>query len=298
MDAKNWQEQLIALYCLICRQYARHLWTHADRQSNQRYLAFTDEEALTVYLFGLLRNPGASVRNVHTFARDFLCDFFPRLPSYAAFDRRLGFLSGTLQALSASLLESLPCDRAGGTTHLLDSMPILLAQGVRAGSASVAPDVADMGYCASKKTFFWGIKLHALCRHVHGTLPQPEQLWIAAASENDLTVAKWNAPQLPTGELYADKAYQDLAWKEQLGEALHLRLHTPVRRSRGAPPLDATDRLYGRAVSRVRQAVETFFSWLARTGIQDASRVRSTAGLWVHLFGRLAAAFLLLLANP
>lgn len=298
MDAKNWQEQLIALYCLICREYESHLWMHADRQSNNSNPAFTDAEALTVYLFGLLRNPGASVRTVHTFARDFLSDFFPRLPSYSALDHRLGFLSGALQALAASLLESLPRDPAGGATHLLDSMPIFLAQGVRAGSASVAPEVADMGYCGSKKTFFWGIKLHALCRHVHGTLPQPEQLWISAASENDLTVAKWNTADLPAGELYADKAYQDGTWKEQLESELHLVLHTPVRRTRGAPPLDAADLLYGRAVSRVRQAVETFFSWLQRTRIHDAARVRSTAGLWVHTFGRLAVALLLLLSNP
>jgi hypothetical protein len=170
---------------------------------------------------------------------------------------------------------------------------------VRCGGARGAPEVADLGYCASKKTFFWGIKLHALCRHVFGTLPRPEQLWVSAASENDLTLAKCHTAQLPAGELYADKIYQDRSWSAQLEREQHLVLHTPVRRSRGAPPLDATDRLYGRAVCRVRQAVETFFSWLDRmTHIQDASRVRSTQGLWVHLFGRLAVAFLLLLGNP
>lgn len=298
MDAlsSRWQEQLIALYCLICRQYTEHLWVHAARQSNHRCLAFSDEETLTVYLFGLLRCPGASLRDVHAFARDFLHDFFPRLPSYAAFDHRLGFLSGALQALTESLLGSLPQDPAGGATHLLDSMPIVLAQGVRAGRASVAAEVADMGYCASKKTFFWGVKLHALCLHVPGRLPRPEQLWVSAASESDLTLAKCHTADLPAGELYADKIYQDRAWKKQLAQEHHLALHTPVRRSRGAPPLDATDRLYSRAVCRVRQSVETFFAWIDQVShIQHASRVRSSAGLWVHLFGRLAVALLCLL---
>lgn len=300
MDARTWQEQLIALYCLVCREYDEHLWTHAERMSlNRSTPAFTDPEALTVYLFGLLRCPGASVRTVHTFARDFLHDFFPRLPSYAAFDSRLCFLSGALQALAEALLASLPLGRAGGPTHLLDSMPIMVAQGSRAPTASVAPEAADLGYCASKKTYFWGIKLHALCLHAPGTLPCPEQLWISTASQSDLALAKWHTSDLPPGELFADKAYQDRAWKEQLGQEQHLTLHTPVRRSRVAPPLDATDRLYGRAVCRVRQTVETLFSWLERaTGIQRASRVRSTAGLWAHVFGRLAVAFLLLLGNP
>lgn len=299
MDTRHWQEQLIALYCLICHQYQQHLWIYAARQSNHRRLEFTDEEALTVYLFGLLRSPGANLREVYTFTQDFLGEFFPRLPSYSAFDHRLGFLSGTLLALAEALLESLPRAPDRGTTYLLDSMPIVLAQGVRAGSAAVASEVADLGYCASKNSFFWGIKLHALSQHVAGTLPKPERLWVSAASESDLTLAKSHTAELPAGELYADKIYQDQPWKEQLEREQHLRLHTPVRRRRGSPPLDATDRLYSRAVCRVRQSIETFFAWLDRIcHIQNASRVRSTQGLWVHTFGRLAVALLLLLGNP
>lgn len=299
MDARPWQEQLIALYCLICREYAEHLWMHAERQSPFRTYRFTDEEALSVYLFGLLRHPGASIREVHTFARDFLGEFFPHLPSYSAFDHRLGLLSGALQAFCEALLESLPPPPEGGAAHLLDSMPVVLAQGVRAHHARVAAEVADVGYCASKKTFYWGVKLHALCQYLAGTLPRPERLWVSAASISDLTLAKSYTADLPAGELYADKLYQDQTWKDDLERDRHLTLHTPVRRSRGAPPLDAADRLYSRAVCHVRQAIETFFSWLDRTRhIQNASRVRSAAGLCVHLFGRLALALLTLVANP
>lgn len=297
MNASSWPEQLIALYCFVCRAYQTHLWMHAERQSrNPTPPEFTDEETLTVYLFGLLRQPAASVRSIHRFTRDFLSDFFPRLPSYSAFNHRLGFLDEALHALATQLLETLP--PGSGSTHLLDSMPILLAQGMRACSASVAPEVCTRGYCATKQTFFWGVKLHALCLHTPGHLPRPERLWISSASESDLTLAKQYSAELPAGELYADKLYQDGPWKEQLAAERQLVLHTPVRRARNAPPLDAADRLYGTAVSRIRQSVETLFSWLDRvSGIQDASRVRSTAGLWVHLFGRLCAAFLLLLAK-
>jgi hypothetical protein len=297
MNASPWPEQLIALYCFVCHAYETHLWIHAERQSpNRTRPAFTDEEALTVYLFGLLRQPAASVGSIHRFTRDFLSEFFPRLPSYSAFNHRLGFLEGVFHALAGELLDALP--PGSGSTHLLDSMPVLLAQGTRACSACVAPEVCTRGYCATKQTFFWGVKLHALCLHTSGHLPRPERLWISSASESDLTLAKQHSAELPPGELYADKLYQDGPWKEQLATERQLRLHTPVRRARNAPPLDATDRLYGRAVSRVRQSVETLFSWLDRvSGIQDASRVRSTAGLWVHIFGRLCVAFLLFLAK-
>jgi hypothetical protein len=49
----------------------------------------------------------------------------------------------------------------------------------------------------------------------------------------------------------------------------------------------------------VRQPIESLFNWIdEKTGIQEASKVRSVEGLMVHAFGRLAAAMLLLAFNP
>ncbi|MDD2278380.1 MAG: transposase, partial [Bacteroidales bacterium] len=57
--------------------------------------------------------------------------------------------------------------------------------------------------------------------------------------------------------------------------------------------------LFSTAVSRVRQPIESFFNWLEeKAGIQRASKVRSTNGLLVHVFGRLAVAFMCLFFNP
>lgn len=296
MDAHRWQEGLIALYCFVCRQYRTTLFPHVQRVSPNATPRFSDEEVLTVYLYGLLRHH-STVKAIHAEAVSYLRDFFPRLPSYAGFVHRLNAMDALMPPLVRALQEALPLP-SPSTTHLLDSMPIFLAQGVRCKRARVAAEVADVGYCASKKTYFYGVKLHALARHLPHTLPRLEQAWIAPASANDLSVAKEYAAQLPAGELYADKVYQDRTWKAELEALRHLVLHTPVRRARNQAPLDATDRLYGAAVSRVRQTIECFFSWLQRqTGLHDASRVRSTAGLWVHAFGRLAAALLMLYFN-
>ena len=51
--------------------------------------------------------------------------------------------------------------------------------------------------------------------------------------------------------------------------------------------------LFSCAVSRVRQPIESFFNWLnEKTKIQRAMKVRSTAGLLIHLFGKLSIAFI------
>ncbi len=58
----------------------------------------------------------------------------------------------------------------------------------------------------------------------------------------------------------------------------------------------AVDDLFLTAVSRVRQPIEALFNWLIeKTDIQRASKVRSTKGLLVHIFGKLSAAFIQLI---
>ena len=61
----------------------------------------------------------------------------------------------------------------------------------------------------------------------------------------------------------------------------------------------AANDLYSTAVSRIRQPIEALFNWLIeKTDIQRASKVRSTKGLIVHIFGRIAAAYIFLIFNP
>lgn len=297
MDPKPWQEQLIGLYCYLSEQYDAHLWVHAQRFSPHNTPRFSDAEVLTVYIFGLWQEL-RSLSAIHAYTRAHLAHWFPRLPSYQGFVQRLHHLQDLLPPLSQGLLPHLPGQDPACRTWLVDSMPILLAQQARSGRARVAPEAADKGYCGSKKQYYYGVKLHLLAQHRPGALPLPEWGIVSKASEGDLPVLKLYSAALPAGELFADKIYRDQHWQADLQAMRNLILHTPVKRKVGQESLDAAERLYSRAVSRVRQPIESFFNWLqAKTGIQDASRVRSSAGLWVHVFGRLAAALLLLLLN-
>ena len=76
-------------------------------------------------------------------------------------------------------------------------------------------------------------------------------------------------------------------------------LFTPIKKKKGQDELPMTDGAFSRAVSRVRQPIESLFNWIEeKTGIQCASKVRSHQGLLVHVFGRFAAAMFLLAFNP
>ena len=49
--------------------------------------------------------------------------------------------------------------------------------------------------------------------------------------------------------------------------------------------------VFNKAVSTIRQPIESLFNWINElTHIQNASKVRSSKGLKLHTFGKLAAA--------
>jgi 16S rRNA G527 N7-methylase RsmG len=76
---------------------------------------------------------------------------------------------------------------------------------------------------------------------------------------------------------------------------------TPIKLVKGEAEIirqreKAYNDIYSRAVSALRQPIEAFFNWLnEKTTIQRAEKVRSTKGRLVHLFGKIAAAFIYLI---
>ncbi|MBI4406160.1 MAG: transposase [Deltaproteobacteria bacterium] len=69
----------------------------------------------------------------------------------------------------------------------------------------------------------------------------------------------------------------------------------PIKLERGQERLDLFQNLYSATISGITQPIESFFNWLQeKTAIQLASKVRSYKALIVHVFGKLAAALLML----
>ena len=83
-----------------------------------------------------------------------------------------------------------------------------------------------------------------------------------------------------------------------MDKRINIKMLTPVKRVKGQSEqirfIDkAADDLFSKAVSSIRQPIEAFFNWLnEKTNIQKASTVRSSKGLLVHVFGKIAAAFI------
>lgn len=293
--------QLIQLYLWVCTTYDKHPTLKYQRWSNNTTEPrFTDQELITVYLFGLLKGQFKQ-KALHTYVQEHWAAWFPHLPSYQAFNHRLNLLHEVWPVLLGELWQELggPADSTEGADQLLDSLPIMLAVRGRSYAAKVAPELADQGYCESKKLWYHGVKLHVLGAKQYHQLPLPLSLCLTEASRHDLPVLKEEVFVPLPGTLFGDKAYRDQATKETLA-AQGTALCTPDKKEKGQKVYKVGQSgLWSRFVSAMRQPIESFFNWLiAKTEIQNAAKVRSSEGLLVHCYGKLTAAFYLLCFNP
>lgn len=283
--------KLIELYLSVCRLYHNQPVLKYQRLSNFRPRC-TDEELLTVYLFGHMQG-FQQQRRIYDYVRCHWLACFPALPSYQAFNRRLNELVPAFEQLISAVLETPIAQLAPAADRLIDSLPVLLAQGTRSNTARVAAEMADKGFCASKSSYYYGVKLHTIALRRTRQLPLPALLHLSRASQHDLAALRELNPDLGASLLFGDKAYADEETKKVCA-ARGTHLLTPYKRKRNEPET-AAPALWSRFVSSVRQPLESFFGWLIqRTDIQNASRVRSTKGLFVHCYGKLAVACLLL----
>lgn len=288
------EQQLIALYLRVCRAYDNQPDLKYQRLSNFRP-RFTDEELLTIYLFGHMQGFHQQ-RRIYDYTCRHWRAWFPALPSYQAFNRRLNRLAESFERLITETLATPVGRLAAHADRLIDSLPISLAKWPRSGSARVAKNVADQGYCSTKRSYYYGVKLHTIALRRTKRLPLPALLHVSGASQHDLSALRELWPDFGGGYLFGDKAYADEETKRALAER-GTHLVTPYKRKRNEPET-AVPALWSRFASGVRQPLESLFGWLIqRTGIQNASQVRSTKGLFVHCYGKLAVACLLLTFN-
>jgi hypothetical protein len=175
-------------------------------------------------------------------------------------------------------------------------MPIITYSGKRSGK--VANELTDKGYCSTKSLYYFGVKLHALAFRRNKTIPFPEEILITPASVNDLTVFKEVWSEKENRLFFGDKIYINQDFFSNLEKEKNSIMLTPVKGVKGEFQENknrdkAADDLFSVAISRIRQPIESLFNWLIqKTDIQKASKVRSSKGLLIHIFGKIASAFI------
>ena len=117
------KERLIELYCTICQCNDSRFIEGKQRPSNNNCPQFSDEELITVYLWGK-----AQRKAIYNYTKSHLSTWFPALPSYQAFCRRLNRLTPAFHALAKIWVEE--AAKKSGDTHryAVDSCPVMVAR--------------------------------------------------------------------------------------------------------------------------------------------------------------------------
>jgi len=283
---------LIHIYLFVCQTYDTSAATCFQRLSNNREPDFSDQEVLTIWFFAHL-NGCFEKKKMYLLIQHYWSDWFPHLPSYQTFVLRLNRLEPTFQTFGAVLSDQLAARRTPEIDHLVDSLPVMLARHGHSYGARVAREIADVGFCAAKKTRFHGVRLHVIAQRQCGCLPLPAQVWLCEASAHDSKAFSQQHPHLRDTSLFGDLAYPTPEIVNHLNEQ-QTRLIAPQKKPKGKE-LTNDEKYYNRLVRGIRQPIESLFNWIQeKTQIQRASKVRSTDALMIHCWGKLAVAFFLL----
>jgi hypothetical protein len=120
--------QLIQIYLFVCQTYDTRSRTCFQRLSNNQKPIFTDQELITIWFFGHL-NGFFNKQQIYHFIENYWFDWFPQLPAYQTFSKRLNLLEQSFQTIGAVLFESLHQSQTPEFDHLIDSFPVMLAAG-------------------------------------------------------------------------------------------------------------------------------------------------------------------------
>ena len=178
-----------------------------QRQSNNIRPQFTDEECITVYLWGISQRRFEQ-KAIYYYTKNHLSEWFPKLPKYQAFSRRCAALAPAFRALAERWMEQAAPSGEAQTIYMVDSCPIMLAHRSRSGYAKVAGDLCAKSYNSTRKEWYYGVKLHAFTQKRTAKLPVPAALSISCADIHDLTAAKQmtqNSIQISAGTAFSSK---------------------------------------------------------------------------------------------
>ena len=128
-NGSMWKTNLIKLYCTVCDN-SNTIEAVTQRQSNNFRPQFSDEEYITVYLWGISQQRFEK-KTIYKYTKNHLLEWFPKLPSYQAFPDRLNKLAPAFKFLAEHWLNVIGADVREHMEYIVESCPVILAKGPR-----------------------------------------------------------------------------------------------------------------------------------------------------------------------
>ena len=236
-------DEIIALYCMVDDV----LKAIGHREDIRRQLS--DAEMIVSALVAA-RFFGGN----HAQSQDYLSEqgLIPNRLSASRFNRRLHAIAELMYNLQQQL-GYLWMHLSGEMEYLLDSFPIPVCDNIRIPQARLVQGEEYRGYIASKKRYFYGIRIHLI-----STKDGIPVEWVFLPGEaNDVRGLQTLRLNLPPGsQLYTDKGFTDYLVEDNLAEADKITLMAIRKRNSKRP--DNPCLAYIKQT--IRHFIETVFS--------------------------------------
>lgn len=238
--------QIVLIFCL-CDDLLKAVHHSEDKQCQ-----LSDAEVMTAAIVAMLY-----FRGNFRMACQFLCEYgyMPHMLSRSRFNRRLHRITDLFLTLFVSLGEywKVLNERS---SYVLDSYPMAACDNYRIPRCKLYQGEAWRGYIASKKRFFYGVRVHIMITESG----QPVEFFLAPGAMSDTAALScYNLDVADGSWLTGDKAYNDYSVEDVLREA-GLEL-LPMRKNNSLRPVPP---FFTYLQASIRKMVETTGSLIER----------------------------------
>jgi hypothetical protein len=205
-------EEIIFIYS-FCSDLLKEVGFSDDRQSKM-----TGAEVMTVAVVSALY-----FRGNHDMARRFLKahGYMRAMLGKSRFNRRVHAIDFDLWQFVLSCLKQSLTKKSASLEYVVDSLPVEVCSNVRSYRCKSLSGKKYIGYCSSKKKYYYGVKVHIIA----STSGIPMEVIITPASTADISALKVMEIDIMAGStIYADKAYTDYEFEDLLQESANIRL--------------------------------------------------------------------------
>jgi hypothetical protein len=235
--------QIITIYCL-CADFLT-AYGHKDDPQAQ----MTTAEVMTTALVAAFFFDGKQETS-----RLFLQEhgYIPKMLSKSRFNRRLHQIPDTLwQALFYLLAEIHQQNNPAGD-YIVDSCPVPVCDNLRIRRCKLYRGEDYRGYCASKRRYFYGLKVHLVVT----ATGKPVDLVLTPGETGDLPGFRSLFLDMTGIDLYGDKGYNDYVLEDTLKAVANIDF-TVARKKNSKRPHPG---YVGYLCQVIRKRVETTFS--------------------------------------
>lgn len=238
--------QIIVVFCLV-DDMLKALHHPQDPQCQM-----TDAEVMTTAIVAMLYFKGN-----FALASRFMAEYgyIPHMLSKSRFNRRLHRVAALFLTLFLRLGETWK-HLSERSIYIMDSYPIAVCDNYRIPRAKIYQGEAWRGYIASKKRYFYGVRIHILVTEQG----DPIEFFLAPGAFSDTSALRLYQFDVPAQTwLIGDKAYTDYTMEDLMAEAGVFL--APLRKKNSLRPIPA---YLTYLQASIRKIVETTGSMIER----------------------------------